>query len=317
MRAKDFLLEYNQSITVQKMGAALAQAIQKDPTAQKMAYRAAMATNNPELQNDAEFLSKLALTEIEKADPTPNKQYVTWLARVYANSWNKPTSATGTGMWIEDVISTIAQYLQKYHELNKRKMLPRPANDINSFRDFNTFMYDVDQYQLPEKEEEVNKGQVATLYDDADFRVLIPKDQAAACYYGRGTRWCTAATKNNMFAHYETIAPLIIVLPKHPEHNGEKYQLHFGVSISDGFTDFPVYSDTDVDDIMDNHFSDDDGDGISPEDWMQYGQFMDESDDPVELYKLQERMGESWGSMIHAYMDAFPGRKWQLLKNID
>jgi hypothetical protein len=309
MRAKDFLLEYSQATTVQKMGAALASAVKKDPTAQRIVVYATVV--NPELRDNVEFLARLALDNIENADPTPNKQYVQWLARVYANSWNKPTTATGTGMWLEDVTSTIAQYLHKFHELNRRKMIPPPENDINSFKDFNTFMYDMDQLDLPEKDEKVNKGSAFTLYEDDQWRVIVPQDQPAACYYGQGTRWCTAATRgNNMFAHYHGIAPLLIALPKDPDHAGEKYQMNFGISIDDQ----PMKSDYDIDDYINQN---DDMSDSGLDEILDYGQIMDEQDDPVSMFHIQNRMHESWDGMINAYLTKFPDRKWQLYTNFE
>jgi hypothetical protein len=76
-------------------------------------------------------------------------------------------------------------------------------------------------------------------------RIVVPEDQNAACYYGQGTRWCTAATKgSNYFGHYSKEGPLYILLPKQPKYDGEKYQLHFE---SEQFMDENDYA---VDDIV-------------------------------------------------------------------
>ena len=59
----------------------------------------------------------------------------------------------------------------------------------------------------------------------------------AACYYGQGTRWCTAATRGkNYFSEYHNESPLLIILPKEPQYPGEKYQLHFIVTLGDHMT---------------------------------------------------------------------------------
>lgn len=309
MRAMDFLLEYNQNITMQKMGAALHQALLKDRTVHRI-------FGDDPLENiDPTVLVEFVLNRLEDADPTPNKQYVQWLARLYSNSWNKP-GPSGRGMWLEDVMSTIAQYLHKFHELNRRKMLPRPENDINSFKDFNTFMYDMDQYELPE-DKEVDRGNAFTLYEDENWRVLIPQDQASACYYGRGTRWCTAATKGqNLFGYYNSIAPILILLPKHPEHAGEKYQVHFGVSFDDGVgNSYPLKSDKDIDAAVDSW-----GEDLTLDDvheYIEYGQIMDEHDDPVEYQWFANRVSPSWQNILKAYLQKFPDRRWQLYANLD
>ena len=48
----------------------------------------------------------------------------------------------------------------------------------------------------------------------------------AACYYGQGTRWCTAADSNNMFDRYNQDGDMYILIPTKPKYEGEKYQVH-------------------------------------------------------------------------------------------
>ena len=69
-----------------------------------------------------------------------------------------------------------------------------------------------------------------TLYEDADIKIYTPHTQEESCRLGRGTKWCTAATKGeNMFnEYYKPDDLLYIVVPKRPQYKGEKYQLHFG-----------------------------------------------------------------------------------------
>jgi len=193
----------------------------------------------------------------------------------------------------------------------QRKKIPQPRNDINGYTNFGDFMGVLDEYPDPDKIELKDKGKALTLYDDANFRVIVPQDEPASCYYGQGSRWCTSGTKgNNMFNYYNSIAPILIVLPKHPNYPGEKYQLHFGVSIDEN----PVKSDSDVDDIVDEYTKN----GYDPEAVeLEYGQIMDERDDPITLWDIMNTMRGSWDGMIDAYLAKFPDRRWQLQTNLD
>ena len=163
----------------------------------------------------------------ENADPTPNKQYTEWIIRRYID---------GGIRYLEDVDSTVAENLAIYHELKTRRMIPPELMDINKFKGdanpnsvirFFRKVYNIYR-ELPDQVEKA-KGNAKEFYDDADIRIVVPADKTAACYYGQGTQWCTASTKStNYFDHYNSAGPLYIIIPKKPEHEGEKYQLHFG-----------------------------------------------------------------------------------------
>ena len=268
MRYHEFLLEYRRDVTAQRIGDKLIQAFARlekghnvpdsmygAMTLAKMVYEphlfvtgktvkfdvvGSFVTVNPEtaaevLQPLKPAIADAILTQLEDGDPTAHKEYTQWIAKMYIMG-DTP---------IEDIGSTLREYLYKFELLKRKKILKPPANDINRYSSFTNLMDNMDQYELPE-DEAVDKGKVTEVYEDASVRVVVPEDQSAACYYGRGTRWCTAATKGtNYYGQYSRQGPLYILLPKQPKHKGEKYQLHF-----------------------------------------PSGQFMDENDDEVDLYDL-------------------------------
>ncbi len=93
---------------------------------------------------------------------------------------------------MEDVVSTVKDQLTKFDTLLRRKKLPAGYTDINKYSSFGNFFDVMDEFEDPQ-EELTDKGQARVVYDDAQARVIVPDDEAAACYYGQGTRWCTAA----------------------------------------------------------------------------------------------------------------------------
>ena len=164
-------------------------------------------------------LIDIILQYVEKGDPTPNKEYSQSIAKMYSNGLSK----------MEDVVSTLADYLTKFDRLKRKKKIQPPRNDFNRYRDLESFYDVVDEY--PDEEEakpsEV-KQNVKELYRDNNLIVTIPQDVQAACYYGQGTRWCTAGKNNNMYDYYtKGNKPLYIIIPRQPAHAGEKYQFHF------------------------------------------------------------------------------------------
>ena len=61
------------------------------------------------------------------------------------------------------------------------------------------------------------------VWDAEDCRVVRLKTKAAAMWWGRGTRWCTASRTDSMFAMYDGQGPLHVVLRK---GGPGKWQLH-------------------------------------------------------------------------------------------
>lgn len=205
---------------------------------------------------------------LENADPTPNKIYTPWLAREYAN---------GSIKRLED-LDGLRVLLSDYHRYKNRRDFPADAKDIMrlsaSTGSNRLALFNVLSRYTPPDREEANRGSAETVYEDGDVRVIHPKDERAACYYGQGTQWCTAATRSeNYFNQYNSEGPLYILLPKNPQRSGEKYQLHF-----------------------------------------ESNQFMNESDNPVDLKMLLkvrfpqlEKVFMKLAPKLQEYIDFIPG----------
>jgi hypothetical protein len=205
------LLEYSRDITSQKFGTSLLDKFKREPASWQQRIVNAGAEDNVVLDH--------LLSRIELADPTKNKQYVPWLVRMYLNTPH---------LKFEDAVSKTTEPLGKFYKLVQKKQIPQPNNDIGRIKDLAGLVRLVDQYpDVEDKPKDVDRGQAKPYYDDADIRVIIPEDQTAACYYGQGTKWCTAAQNNNMFSRYHQEGEMYIIIPKKPAYPGEKYQFHF------------------------------------------------------------------------------------------
>lgn len=214
MRATEFLVEYKRDITAQNYAQALINRIVKDPS-MASAYR---GLEDSTLEQQRAIVDGILKNFFEVIDPTQNKQYVQWLVRMYANGQIKR---------LEDVTATVAPVLDKFHRLKVRNLLPAHIRDINQFKTITQFYNAVGNLSEPAVELK-DKGQAEEIFRNEEMRIIKPIDQAAACYYGQGTRWCTAATNSrNMFNNYNQDGPLYIVVPTQAKHPGEKYQLHF------------------------------------------------------------------------------------------
>lgn len=235
------LLEYDRSIEAKKLADGLLRALAADKgyqfdsleTAKRMAVAYVGAATPGVVEPPFLAVAEQILDVMERRDPTPQKMYMQWLGRMYAKG----------GMKFEDI--NRQGMLTRYHQYKIRRKLKPEHADINRFKTYREFE-DVMQGHYPELEDESqkSKGQSKKIYEDDQVRIVVPENQDAACYYGRGTRWCTAAANhNNMFDQYTEHGPLYIFLPKKPKRPAEKYQLHvdMGLQLMDEADDeFPA-----------------------------------------------------------------------------
>lgn len=249
MLTHELILEYNREITTRNIEDQLFSAFARDsgnmPNQSVSLAKASVMGNyakNAILKREGkppvplspekkkEVLNAL-LDAIEQSDPTTNKSYTPWLVKMYAKG----------NLKIEDM--NRMGYLDLFDEAKRRRLLKPEHTDIGRFKTYRDFE-DVMQYEYASKipnKETTSKGKYRVVWEDDSIRVIWPQDEEAACYYGRGTRWCTAATKGeNFFDTYNSSGPLYIILPKKPRYIGEKYQFHFDTNQFMDENDAPV-----------------------------------------------------------------------------
>jgi len=128
---------------------------------------------------------------------------------------------------IED-LGRIKRELDKFDKI-KPHLEPK-ERDINQYK-HSSDVYDIVQRFAASgentesgksKARQAKKGS-EVYYKDNDLTVIIPKTEEAACYYGKGTRWCTSGEDDNAFDEYNERGPLYIIITK----DNEKFQFHF------------------------------------------------------------------------------------------
>lgn len=143
-------------------------------------------------------------------DPTKNKQYTQWMINRYKEK-----------NFRQEDLGRVKQALADFHQ-HKGKL---EKKDINQYKKVSAVEDAVEPHlgTVSKKQEKAQiKHEGAELIHDHDgVTVHQLKTKEAACHYGAGTKWCTAAKNNNMFDHYNKDGPLHVI-----QHQGRKYQFH-------------------------------------------------------------------------------------------
>jgi len=222
MRAREFLLEYRHDITMQNFGEKFRDRMLGDMTITASTQNKLEDAKANGIGPASDEITPGYLRRIEQSDPTPNKEYTQWMVRAYIN---------GIARYYEDVLSQLVEFVTWFDKLKRHRQLPAEYRDINQIKDRTTYNKAwrevADTYDEFVEKQPLSKGRAEEIFNGPEVRIIRPADQDAACYYGQGTRWCTAAMQsNNYFKDYNDDGPLLILLPKNPQYAGEKYQLH-------------------------------------------------------------------------------------------
>lgn len=239
MRFSDILLEYNRDQTVKNFGAKVLAVAFKD-TSIDYPGPLQLIARNPE--KHAEFLNYV-MGELERSDPTRNKNYAQALTKMYAVG-DTP---------LEDFTSTMANDLVKFDKLkNKKKIQPEHA-DFMRFKSARQFMDIIAQYPDPDSELGSQKIAVTQIPEGLEYKIVYgkldnqlrittevlivqPLNEAASQWWARSyptkeaaqtNKWCTGQPNGCLFNSYSRDGDLFIIIPQVRKQNDEKYQFYF------------------------------------------------------------------------------------------
>jgi phage-related protein len=175
------------------------------------------------------------INEIIQIDGKDNSQ-IDWIIKSYlkTKTFGNPTSLENYGRY-EDAY-------KKYEILNRNKNEEHPVKpfkDINGLIELEEYISEnssrLEEINIKKEEKQRKKGIQKKIKDEGedDKEVILetdkvivyrPTTEKGAQYYGRQTRWCTAASQNCMFNHYNDDGHIYIIQSK--TDSKDKYQLH-------------------------------------------------------------------------------------------
>ena len=167
-----------------------------------------------------------------RADPTTAKTMTGWLVKQYAQKTLR----------LED-LGTANETLDMFHRYARR--LPKGRQDLGQYQSLARVWEVVSPIAQAEHDKLSGKAQKALdrdkdyaesrilRQDDDGFTVAVPLTEFAAKWWGRGTRWCTAAEKDNQFWQYHKDAPLIVIVIPELKEKGK-----FQIWVNEGHVQF-------------------------------------------------------------------------------
>ena len=104
-------------------------------------------------------------------------------------------------------VDIVDEKLRKFKELNQKNLLKSDEKDLGKWiklgwDSFNNFVSKSSDRVSGKVQRSESKSNSIKVFEDDSKLVIIPLSRESSCYYGKDTKWCTAADNNNQFNEY-------------------------------------------------------------------------------------------------------------------
>ena len=147
--------------------------------------------------------------------------------------WIMDSYEEGTIESLKDIDKPLNSAIDNFNWLKRNRYIDEESQvrDFQGLKGLENFLeqYQNDLEKRKIEVEEIEKGREGgkIIYDGDQIKIIKLLTKEGACYYGKGTKWCTASPSRVEFGIYNYSGPLYIIQPKNPTREGEKYQIHF------------------------------------------------------------------------------------------
>ena len=169
---------------------------------------------NPEIDSDV-------IDSYHAADPDKGKKHLEWLVNQHKVGNLYPKDK-------ESINTTLSDFMKHGSKLKKRDI-----KQYGSIEELQSELHPhISAVVKKEEEKERRRNVVRTgstkIFQTPNVAVHHVHNAEASCELGRGTKWCTAATKSpNMFYNYNTKGNFYVVQGKDHEGKATKFGIHF------------------------------------------------------------------------------------------
>jgi hypothetical protein len=136
-------------------------------------------------------------------------KYLTWVGKVFDN------------INFEENFPKLVDAIEKFDKISTNL----PKTDINQYQNLNELLTDIHTYENRSRRDvkKVEGGNV--VFDDGRFFVVNPLDHNSSCYYGKGTKWCTAAESDTHFKKYNEDGKLFYIIDRSKPTSDPQYKV--------------------------------------------------------------------------------------------
>ena len=162
------------------------------------------------------------------ASINPNHKYLDWITR----NWS-PTDVEGDE--ITHNLKEILLAVSKFDTQSQRLKI----KDLNQYKNLDQLFDTLQKLGQTARRTVEISDEVDRIYEDNRFVVVVPKTHKSSCYYGAGTKWCTASKDTDShFSNYKTNGELYYIIDKTLPTSSPYYKVALNKKIAGLTEDF-------------------------------------------------------------------------------
>jgi hypothetical protein len=125
------------------------------------------------------------------------------------------------GVNFDENLSVLGKALDGFQKISSNL----PITDLYQYKSIGQLYSALTDYQKRQRRivKKVDGGNV--VYDDGRFFVVNPLTHDTSCYYGKGTKWCTAASTDHQFNRYNQDGKLFYILDRQAPSDNKFYKV--------------------------------------------------------------------------------------------
>jgi hypothetical protein len=155
------------------------------------------------------YSKKFSAQNLEKIVKSIAPKYLDWVGKVMDE------------INFDETFSKVVPTVTRFNNISTNL----PQTDINQYKSFNELYDSITKYdsRIRRDVKQVKGGNV--VYDDGVFFVVNPLNYESSCYYGKGTKWCTAAETDSHFKRYNEDGKLFYIIDRTKASNDPNYKI--------------------------------------------------------------------------------------------
>lgn len=155
------------------------------------------------------YSKKFSTQNLEKIVKSISPKYLDWVGKVMDE------------INFDETFSKVVPTVTRFNNISTNL----PQTDINQYNSFNELYDSITKYdsRIRRDVKQVKGGNV--VYDDGVFFVVNPLNYESSCYYGKGTKWCTAAETDSHFKRYNEDGKLFYIIDRTKASNDPNYKI--------------------------------------------------------------------------------------------